>query len=1058
MDANSVSGWACDPDQPSQSLQIHLYEGNPYTSSSSVLITAVVADQSRSDLASYTTGPCKGTTNHGYTIKLQNNPAVMSKIGDGKPHTLYVFAVNVGAGLSNPYLVNSGKSITLNPVVTGQNPIGVVDVVNSSSLSGWACDLDNPNQSIGVEIYDGAKSTGGRLLTTVVANGSRSDLAPICGNTTAHGFSVSPLKTPEIANIVFDSTNVHMLRFYAVNIGGGTTTELTGSGKYITTPLPTNPSPVGYLDIVTPTNIAGWACDMSVPNRSVQIALLVSDPVSKVTIGSQNIIASSTRSDLVSVCGGTTLHGFSLNPSTNSYWSSKLLPGKTYEVRASAINVLAPRETSNPTGQNTSLINSPKTLTMPTTAPPPPSGTNTVQVIPVTSSLGAGNSVTLSWAKTTGALSYGIYFDDTLLDKTTATTYTIKPGVLVSDTTYDFSVAAVSSTTPPEILSSNSTNPAPAVVTTQPAPAVKTVSGPGSIFTPVTAKILAVIVDAVYTGGALVPLSIPENTETVDEVEAKLFTDPKSTRAFYKENSYGKFDITGDVARVSVKVKDDFPNTNVDEKNILKYLKYFTLINNTLSIEGYDISKYDNLIYIFPPVSGSALAGFAFFELKDVWIEKKGVMWINSVQPISVYSHEFGHRLGIEHGLSTLRSNCFNNNDNSRCYVMPYGDNYNVMGDSFRHFNTYAKNKLGWVGSQEITTSGKYNIPAKADPNAKSFTIAKTDTGDVYNLGYQGSDSVFDNVKSDGFLITLIKKTSSPGYNPSGKIIDDLKNNSIIEFIPYAVGNISLDKKNKFKIISLKNDFKSADVFVRFDPTYNLKAEAGTNTGEIKVSWDAVSLAAGYQLYRDSTSTPAIYNGTSTYYLDKNLTVGKTYKYYVRAYDKFPEMPNQLFDMPYSEPVSSLPGTSQACYGTITPNITAVSGKQTGAVSYFGNGTIYPAGLYQIKYAGGSRYYGSPQKFGVHFMPSKDEYRIDLADSSNARTPRWLGITQDSLYSYPTYTIESALQTAQNGKSMNIQMYGQGKIGMWLDLYNAGSSVTSAGPSGAPKFELCKVQ
>src|SRR5260370_40393217 len=68
-----------------------------------------------------------------------------------------------------------------------QNPNyeGFFDVGDCNAIAGWAADLNRPNIPINVSIYDGST-----LLTTVLANLSRPDVANAIGDNGLHGFSI----------------------------------------------------------------------------------------------------------------------------------------------------------------------------------------------------------------------------------------------------------------------------------------------------------------------------------------------------------------------------------------------------------------------------------------------------------------------------------------------------------------------------------------------------------------------------------------------------------------------------------------------------------------------------------------------------------------------------------------------------------------------------------------------------------------------------------------------------------------------------------------------------
>lgn len=93
-DCSIIGGWAFDPNTPSDSISVHIYDGG---AGPGKLITSVTADGSRPDVNS-----AYGISgNHGFTI---NTP---SNLKDGKSHSIYAYGIdssgdpNFSSDLSN---------------------------------------------------------------------------------------------------------------------------------------------------------------------------------------------------------------------------------------------------------------------------------------------------------------------------------------------------------------------------------------------------------------------------------------------------------------------------------------------------------------------------------------------------------------------------------------------------------------------------------------------------------------------------------------------------------------------------------------------------------------------------------------------------------------------------------------------------------------------------------------------------------------------------------------------------------------------------------------------
>ena len=221
----SLGGWAIDPDV-TDPINVHLYVDGRY-------ITAFTAGGTRPDVG--TVYPGYGD-NHGYSAQISNvSPGL---------HTVCTYAINVGAGDTNPLL---GCRVIDVPV----NPIGNLEGVTAGALGqidvgGWAIDPDT-TESIQVHIY-----VNGRWGGAFTAGGTRPDVGgayPGYGDN--HGFSGS-VRANDAANTVCA---------YGINVGAGDTNSLLGC-KVIDVPV----NPIGNLDGVSvgapgELNVGGWAID-----------------------------------------------------------------------------------------------------------------------------------------------------------------------------------------------------------------------------------------------------------------------------------------------------------------------------------------------------------------------------------------------------------------------------------------------------------------------------------------------------------------------------------------------------------------------------------------------------------------------------------------------------------------------------------------------------------------------------------------------------------------------------------------------------------------------------
>ncbi|MEZ4287355.1 MAG: hypothetical protein R3A47_04245 [Polyangiales bacterium] len=155
-------------------------------------------------------------------------------------------------------------------------PIGYIDSVSASGLvTGWACDRDRPNESIGVHVYVGgpAGAEGAKGYATIVANrGSEVGVNKACGGGKAHRFS---FQIPE-------SSCAKEVYAYGINVAGtkGGNGMLKNSGTQIA--CFGEWAPIGYIDGMDANgNVTGWACDPDWPDASISVHVYAGGPAGK---------------------------------------------------------------------------------------------------------------------------------------------------------------------------------------------------------------------------------------------------------------------------------------------------------------------------------------------------------------------------------------------------------------------------------------------------------------------------------------------------------------------------------------------------------------------------------------------------------------------------------------------------------------------------------------------------------------------------------------------------------------------------------------------------------
>lgn len=190
-------GWAMDPDTPASPIAVHVYIDN------NVFVEALLAKAYRPDVGAVF--PAYGNF-HGFDDFVPMAPG---------PHTVCVYAVNVGAG-SAPVSATGCRSVVV-PARGPNEPLGSMDGATPSpggvGVHGWALDPDTV-APIGVQVWSDVG-----YVTTLTANTSRSDIGslyPGYGNN--HGFN----------GFVNLSPGYHNVCVFAINTAAGTNHPLLG--------------------------------------------------------------------------------------------------------------------------------------------------------------------------------------------------------------------------------------------------------------------------------------------------------------------------------------------------------------------------------------------------------------------------------------------------------------------------------------------------------------------------------------------------------------------------------------------------------------------------------------------------------------------------------------------------------------------------------------------------------------------------------------------------------------------------------------------------------------
>lgn len=125
IDADGIArGWACDPDDFSAPLTIHLYADGPAGSGS--FVGSAVAGEQREPAVG---DACGGYRLHGFSYRIPDH------LRDNGSHTLYAYALNIGSGNHRLLAGSPLTFLLLRPTPTNPFPHGV-----EATDEGWEVD------------------------------------------------------------------------------------------------------------------------------------------------------------------------------------------------------------------------------------------------------------------------------------------------------------------------------------------------------------------------------------------------------------------------------------------------------------------------------------------------------------------------------------------------------------------------------------------------------------------------------------------------------------------------------------------------------------------------------------------------------------------------------------------------------------------------------------------------------------------------------------------------------------------------------------------------------
>lgn len=194
----------------------------------------------------------------------------------------------------------------------------------------------------------------------------------------------------------------------------------------------------------------------------------------------------------------------------------------------------------------------------------------------------------------------------------------------------------------------------------------------------------------------LVDLGKGVNVTTASGQTTLFATGPtdKSFANYYKEVSYGKYQVTGDVIGPF-----PFSMTTCDTTGMYQ------------AIEPMITGTYNHLIYYF---NSSSLCQFGGLGEEGSVTRPAKRTWMNGSLTCVVLMQEPGHNLGLMHA-NTMKcgTSSFSTAPKTDCTITEYGSGMSTMGGGCKQFNAYERWYMQWLSGcngVRVPSTGTFNL------------------------------------------------------------------------------------------------------------------------------------------------------------------------------------------------------------------------------------------------------------------------------------------------------------------------------------------------------------
>jgi hypothetical protein len=289
---------------------------------------------------------------------------------------------------------------------------------------------------------------------------------------------------------------------------------------------------------------------------------------------------------------------------------------------------------------------------------------------------------------------------------------------------------------------------------------------------------------------------------TLASVRGVVFDNANSVDEYYRDASYGKLALSGDV----------FGWYTIAATNAgCAYTTWATQARAAAVAAGVNIGAYQHVVYAFPQASSCGWAGLAYLPGSS--------SWINGAMTLRVVGHELGHNFGVHHA-STLACTTggVRSTFGDSCTQSEYGDPFTIMGSAqTRHHVNWHRAQLGWVPDvQALSSSTVLITPAELSGASGRFWLPRGD-GTFLNLEFRQPFGLFDNFSPSDPVVNGVSIRIAPSTSSlvQSKLVD--ANPSTTTFLDAAlgVGQTVVDPSTGVSITTLSVGLEGALVSIQ---------------------------------------------------------------------------------------------------------------------------------------------------------------------------------------------------------------------------------------------------